>query len=72
MFRLPLSKALGIKKPVACEKDMRFIAEIFANNYDWKISMSVWIFMLRFLFSAANRPPEQPWRWINTGGDEIR
>jgi MFS family permease len=56
VFWLPLSKAIGIDKSVACGKDMSFFAEIFASGCDWKISMLGWMYTMFFVvlgFSAA-------------------
>ncbi|GAB3430766.1 OFA family MFS transporter [Massilia solisilvae] len=50
VFWLPLSKAIGIKEPVACPADMSFMAEIFSTTCDWKISMLGWMFTLFFVF----------------------
>lgn len=50
VFWLPLSKAIGIKEPIACPADMSFMAEIFSTTCDWKISMLGWMFTLFFVF----------------------
>lgn len=50
VFWLPLSKAIGIKEPLACPADMSFMAEIFSTSCDWKISMLGWMFTLFFVF----------------------
>jgi MFS family permease len=50
VFWLPLSKAIGIKEPLACAADMGFMAEIFSTSCDWKISMLGWMFTLFFVF----------------------
>ena len=49
VFWLPLSRALGIKDPIACPKDISFMAEIFSTTCDWKISMLGWMYTLFFV-----------------------
>ena len=50
VFWLPLSRAIGIKDPVACAKDIGFFAEIVSTTCDWKISLLGWMFTLFFVF----------------------
>ena len=54
VFWLPLSKALGITKPLACAPDMGFIAQIFSSQCDWPISMLGWIYTLFFIFLGCS------------------
>ncbi|WP_424194587.1 OFA family MFS transporter [Ampullimonas aquatilis] len=54
VFWLPLSKAIGIKDPVACAADMGLMAEIFASTCDWKISMLGWMYTLFFVFLGSS------------------
>lgn len=54
VFWLPLSKAIGIKDPVVCAKDMGFFAELFATTCDWKISLLGWIYTLFFVFLGSS------------------
>ncbi|CAN5855364.1 OFA family MFS transporter [soil metagenome] len=54
VFWLPLSRAIGIKDPVACAKDIGFFAEIFATGCDWKISMLGWMYTLFFVFLGSS------------------
>ncbi len=49
VFWLPLSRAIGIKDPVACAKDLGFFNEIFSATCDWKISMLGWMYTLFFV-----------------------
>ena len=49
VFWLPLSRAIGIKDPVACPKDIGFFTEIFSTTCDWKISLLGWMFTLFFV-----------------------
>jgi MFS family permease len=50
VFWLPLSRAVGITESVACPAEMGFMAQIFASNCDWPISMLNWMFTLFFVF----------------------
>ncbi|NUT85872.1 OFA family MFS transporter [Pseudomonas corrugata] len=54
VFWLPLSKALGITKPVACAPDMSFISQVFSSQCDWPISMLGWIYTLFFIFLGCS------------------
>ena len=49
VFWLPLSRAIGIKDPVACAKYISLMAEIFSTTCDWKISMLGWMYTLFFV-----------------------
>ncbi len=53
VFWLPLSRAVGISKSVACPKDLGLIGEIFATTCDWKISMLGWMYTLFFVFLGS-------------------
>ena len=50
VFWLPLSKAIGMKDPVACAKDAGLFDVIFSSSCDWKISMLGWMFTMFFIF----------------------
>ncbi|MGX1172521.1 MULTISPECIES: OFA family MFS transporter [Pseudomonas] len=54
VFWLPLSKALGVTKPVACAPDMSFISQVFSSQCDWPISMLGWIYTLFFIFLGCS------------------
>ncbi|MDO8651104.1 MAG: OFA family MFS transporter [Undibacterium sp.] len=54
VFWLPLSRAIGIKDPVACAKELGFFAEIFSTTCDWKISMLGWMYTLFFVFLGSS------------------
>ncbi len=54
VFWLPLSRAVGITKSVACPAEMSFIDEVFATGCDWKISMLGWMFTLFFVFLGSS------------------
>jgi MFS family permease len=50
VFWLPLSRAIGIKDPLACSADMSYMAKVFSSSCDWEISMLGWMFTLFFVF----------------------
>src|SRR5580765_5353218 len=53
VFYLPLSKAIGISKPVECPADMSFITSVFSADCDWKISTLSWMYTLFFIFLGS-------------------
>jgi MFS family permease len=53
VFWLPLSKAIGVTKSVACPKDFSIFQQIAASNCDWKISMLGWTYTLFFIFLGS-------------------
>ncbi len=53
VFWLPLSKAVGLTKPLECPKDMSFIAQVFSTTCDWKLYMLGWTFTLFFIFLGS-------------------
>ena len=53
VFWLPLSKAIGISKPVDCPADMSFIASVFSSSCDWKVSTLGWMYTLFFVFLGS-------------------
>ncbi len=54
VFWLPLSKALGIAKPLACAKDMSLIAEMLSTSCDWKVSTLGWMYTLFFVILGCS------------------
>jgi MFS family permease len=54
VFWLPLSRAIGITKPVACPADMGFWAQVVATTCDWKVSMLGWMYTLFFVFLGCS------------------
>jgi MFS family permease len=54
VFWLPLSKALGMKDPIACEKGLGFFAEALSTTCDWKISTLQWMYTLFFVFLGSS------------------
>jgi MFS family permease len=53
VFWLPLSKAVGITRSVACPKNMSFSDIITTTTCDWKISMLGWTYTLFFVFLGS-------------------
>lgn len=54
VFWLPLSKALGIKEPIACADSMGIFARAFATDCDWKVSDLGWMYTLFFVFLGSS------------------
>src|SRR5256885_9893932 len=50
VFWLPLSKAIGISKAVACPAGTGFFDELFVSSCDWKIATLGWMYTLFFVF----------------------
>jgi MFS family permease len=46
VFWLPLSKALGIAKPIACPTGSSWVSELFTTSCDWSVSMLTMTFTL--------------------------
>jgi MFS family permease len=54
VFWLPLSKAIGITKSVACGADAGLLDALFTTSCDWKISELSWMYTLFFLFLGSS------------------
>ena len=54
VFWLPLSRAIGITKSIACPDNMSFVATVFSTTCDWKISMLGWMYTLFFVFLGSS------------------
>jgi MFS family permease len=56
VFWLPLSKAIGITKPVACPKDASlFFDYLTTTSCDWKVAqLQTWIYGLFFVFLGSS------------------
>jgi MFS family permease len=52
VFWLPLSRAIGIQKSVACP-DMSLLTALFTTTCDWKISDLGWMYTLFFVFLGS-------------------
>jgi MFS family permease len=46
VFWLPLSKALGISKPIACAAGTGWMGELFATNCDWSVGALTFTFTI--------------------------
>ena len=53
VFWLPLSRALGISKSVACPADMSLLTELLTTSCDWEISNLGWMYTLFFVFLGS-------------------
>ncbi len=66
VFWLPLSRAVGVSKPVACPADMSFVAGLFATSCDWQISQLGWMYTLFFVLLGSSAAI---WGgWLETAG----
>jgi len=55
VFWLPLSKALGITKPIACAADASIFSYLTTTSCDWKVAMlQTWIYGLFFVFLGSS------------------
>ncbi|MDY7537731.1 OFA family MFS transporter [Undibacterium sp. 5I1] len=54
VFWLPLSKAIGIDKPLACASDVGLLQELFSSDCDWKISTLTLMYTLFFIFLGSS------------------
>ncbi|MDY7579848.1 OFA family MFS transporter [Herbaspirillum sp. RTI4] len=54
VFWLPLSRALGIKDPIACAKDAGFFEQMLSTSCDWKISMLGWMYTMFFVLLGVS------------------
>ena len=50
VFWLPLSKALGVSKAIACPAGTGWFAELFVGNCDWSVSALAFTFTLFIVF----------------------
>src|SRR3984893_8244946 len=53
VFWIPLSRAIGISKSVACPVDISLVQALFVANCDWKISDLGWMFTLFFVLLGS-------------------
>jgi MFS family permease len=54
VFWLPLTKAIGISKPVACPPDMSWIDKLFTTACDWDKPILGWMYTLFFVFLGSS------------------
>jgi MFS family permease len=50
VFWLPLSRALGIRQPIAYPADFNFWDKLVSTEHDWPVSMLGWMYTLFFVF----------------------
>jgi len=53
VFWLPLSRALGVQRPVACP-DLKVVQSLFTASCDWRISDLGWIYTLFFVLLGSS------------------
>jgi MFS family permease len=53
VFWLPLSRAIGVTRPVACPAGAGLLDALTATGCDWKISDLAWIFTLGIVFLGS-------------------
>jgi MFS family permease len=53
VFWIPLSRAIGISKSVACPADISLVQALFVTSCDWKISDLGWMYTLFFVFLGS-------------------
>jgi MFS family permease len=54
VFWLPLSKAIGIGRSLACPADMSLLAELVTTHCDWRISSLGWMYTLFFVLLGSS------------------
>ena len=54
VFWLPLTKALGINKSVACPVDMSWVSMLFTTTCDWDKPILGWMYTLFFVFLGSS------------------
>src|SRR6202042_1420096 len=55
VFWLPLSKSIGLTKPVACPADSGLMYALTTTTCDWKVALvQTWIYGLFFVFLGSS------------------
>ena len=54
VFWLPLSRAIGIGKPIACPSGTLLLDLLFTTSCDWSVSSLTWIFTLFIFFLGVS------------------
>ena len=54
VFWLPLSRAIGLEKPLPCPAEMSWIGMLFTTSCDWTISDLGWMYTLFFVFLGSS------------------
>ncbi|HKZ72604.1 MAG TPA: MFS transporter, partial [Steroidobacteraceae bacterium] len=65
VFWLPLARAIGIERPVACD-DASFFAMLVSTRCDWPVSMLGWTYTLFFVFLGSSAAVFG--HWLETAG----
>jgi MFS family permease len=66
VFWLPLSRAIGITRPVPCPEEMGFLGRLVATSCDWQISTLGWMYTLFFVFLGSSAAVFG--RWLEHAG----
>jgi MFS family permease len=54
VFWIPLTKALGITKPIPCPADMSWLGKLFTTTCDWDKPILGWMYTLFFVFLGSS------------------
>jgi MFS family permease len=54
VFWLPLTRSLGITKPIACPADMSWLEMLFTTSCDWDKPILGWMYTLFFVFLGSS------------------
>jgi MFS family permease len=54
VFWLPLTRAIGVGKSVACPADVGILNALFTTSCDWKVSELGWMYTLFFVFLGSS------------------
>lgn len=54
VFWIPLTKALGITKPIACPPEMHWFEKLYTTACDWDKPMLGWMYTLFFVFLGSS------------------
>jgi len=65
VFWLPLSRAIGIERPVTCD-GIGFFARLVSSTCDWPVSMLGWTYTLFFVFLGSSAALFG--HWLETAG----
>jgi MFS family permease len=54
VFWLPLSRSIGVSKPVACAADVGLLSALFSASCDWKVADLGWMYTLFFVLLGSS------------------
>jgi MFS family permease len=66
VFWLPLSRAIGVDAPVACEPSLRWFDYLWATHCDWPVTMLGWTYTLFFVVLGSSAALFG--HWLETAG----